>query len=157
MQASTSRHAVGRASLYHQFWSGLLPKLHEAQSQWCRTRAPSRKNWMRFKSANPCVKYVPSFRRGGRLIAQAYIDGKDEDAIASIYAHLYEGWEHIDKAFGGDLRWDPGEGVRYASVYTDFPDEISIEDTDRWPDAQEWLLRTLSGLRDVIDPEIEDL
>ena len=157
MQASTSRPADGRASLYHQFWSGLLPKLHETQPQWRRTRAPSRKNWMRFKSANPCVKYVPSFRRGGRLIAQAYIDCKDGGAIASIFTHLRVTSGDLEERFGGELCFDPGEGRRFASVYADFPGEIKVEDTDRWPDVQEWLVSTLSRLRDSIDPEIEDL
>ena len=152
----TTPHAGGRPGLYYQFWSGLLPKLHRVQPQWSRTKAPGR-NHMRFESASPCVKYLPSFRRHGRLIAQAYIDCKDDATVESIFTHLHERRGDIEESFGGELGWDPGSGVRYASVYTDFPGEISIEDSDRWPDAQEWLVSTLSSLRDVIDPEIDAL
>ena len=156
-QASTAPHVGDRRSLYCQFWSELLSELHDVQPpRWPRTGAPSRKNWMSFKSANPCVKYLPSFRRNDRLIAQAYIDCKDGGAVESIFIHLRETREALEERFGGELCFDPGKGRRFASVYIDYPDEISIEDTDRWPEAQEWLVSTLSRLRDAIDPEVED-
>ena len=159
VRASKTHQGSERPSLYYQFWDGFLPKLHEAQDQWRRTRRPQRSSWMSFKSANQSVAYIAAFTRPGgtRLLAQAYIDTGNKDSTADFFEYLLERRGDIERTFGGELIWSRVEHARYSSVAAEFPEQISVQDKDRWPQAWEWLVPTLGRLRDAIDPEIDGL
>jgi len=143
--------ASGRKTIYTQFWAGFLPKLHDAGARWRGTKTPSRSNWIQFKSPVPYVKYNARITTS-RLIAQAYIDTGDETTTSELFEWLSNQRQDIESAFGAELSWNRLDNKRASVINIDYPDAVSVDDSDSWPTLWEWLVPTMVRLAQVIDP-----
>lgn len=141
----------GLKATYAAFWSGFLPRLHEAEPRWRGTKTPQAGNWMQFKSTLPSVKYLT--RAGGsRLVAQVYIDTTDVDTTRELYDWLHDQRQDIEEAFGAELAWHRLDDKRASVINARYPNDVNVEDRATWLDMWEWLVPTMGRLADAIDP-----
>ena len=143
----------GLKATYAAFWAGLLPLVHEAEPRWRGTKTPQPEGMMSFKSALPSVKYLTRAARS-RLTAQCYVDTGDADTTREVFDHLHTQRDAIEEAFGAPLEWRQLDDARASTIDADYPDDVNIEDRDRWPDMWAWLVHTMGRLADAIDPHL---
>ena len=92
-----------------------------------------------------------------RLRVEAYIDTRDADSTAEVYAALKSRRDEIEEGFGEPLEWSALENRRASRVSSYFPEPMAIQDEDLWPEARDWIVPTLGRLRAAVDPVLDDL
>ena len=150
-----------RERAYQRFWGEFLPAFRDRYPDWTRTAAPSKRHWMSFPSSRSnLLRYFAAFCRPDgryRLRAEAYIDTGDVEATKNVFDDLHRRKERIEKAVGEALDWDRIDDRRASRISLYFPDEIRVTEEERWPEARDWLIRAMGGMRDAFDPAIRDL
>lgn len=146
---------------YQRFWDEFIPALRDRYPNWSRAKKTWTHRWFSFPSAqSSLLRYRASFCRldgRPRLRAEAYIDNEGEETAKDTFEALCAQKEKIERAVGGALIWDRIDGRRASRVSLYLPDDIRVEEEDRWRDTIEWLLDALGRMRGAFNPAIEQV
>ena len=159
VRATKDRQESQRHVLLRRFWSQMQASFRADSSDWAGRGKPSTDAWKTFKSRKGVQFNVTFCRPGGirRLRCEAYIDTGNKESTAELYETLESNRSEIETAFGQELEWSRLEKRRASRISYYFPQPIGIEDEDRWPQAWDWGVSTLSRLRSAIELILDDL
>ena len=159
VRASKDREDSERDQLHRRFWAEVQTRFREDSTDWAGRGQPSKEAWMPFKQRQAVGFNVSFCKLDGtrRLRVEAYVDTRDADSTAEVYAALKSRRDEIEEAFGEPLEWSALENRRASRVSSYFPEPMAIQDEDLWPEARDWIVPTLGRLRAAVDPVLDDL
>lgn len=148
-----------RQILYREWWSEFLPALKEAYPEWTNTQAAQAQSWMTFPAGRSSFWYTLAFVwPGGQetrtLRAELYIGSRNAELSTKIFDHLLACRDSVETDFGQSLEWEPLEGRKASRVAVYFPETVTVEDKERWPDLRDWAIDALGRLRDALHPHL---
>ena len=154
----TSRR-TNRQALHMEFWHGTQQALQEQDARWASSPGSSKNDWIAFDRIGRVGYHAAFFGRGANrsLRAEVWIGAPNADATALIYKEIVSQRESIEGQLGYELRWEPEVFKKNARISVSHPGPVSENDRAGWPDAQQWLVRTLTRFRDVFDPVLEQM
>lgn len=152
-----SSHLSSREALCLEFWGETQRALHLRDPRWELDRRSSKNPWMVFASRNHVGYHAAFYGRvpKRRLRAEVFIKAPDAAGTAAIYTELHSQSTALEAQLGYALEWEPQVHQTNARISVSYGDFISEDATAAWPEAQRWLVRALSELRDTFEPVLE--
>jgi hypothetical protein len=133
---------------YRAFFQELIDELRD-RYQFTNARAGQPQNWYTFSSENSRIfKYSTSFTRGGRVMAELYIDTGDKAKNEQIFNCLSERKEEIERGFGSALSWEQLETKRACRVAIYMDGDIDGE-SEALAQVREWAIQNLLRFKAV--------
>ena len=161
VRAANSGSSEGERT-YQRFWREFLPAFRDRYPDWTRSVTPGKRSWMSFPSSrSSLLRYSASFCRPDgrrpRLRAEAYIDTGDAETVKAAFDDLHHQKERIENAVGQALDWDRIDHRRASRISLYFLDEIRVTESERWPEARDWLIEAMGRMREAFNPAVQDL
>lgn len=140
------RHVERRA-----FWQHLLERLKTRTSLFANV-SPGQANWISTGTGKSGVIYSLVVRQEDTSV-EVYIDRKDPIENRRIFDALETEKSAIEKAFGGQLEWQPLEDRKACRIrYT--MSKGGYRTPDKWPDVFEAMIDALIRLESAFRPHI---
>ena len=137
---------------YREYFQRLFDELRETHN-FTRARAAQAQNWYSFSSGMQGIKYLAWFTQEGTVCAAVQIDLGDAGKNAKLFDALEKRGAEITSSFGGELKWDRLDAVRYSliAVYRDGTIESPESELQ---EIRAWQIENLLKLKEVFTPEI---
>ena len=131
-----STQTGGKSPYYFQFWERFLERVHVEHPTWTNSQKPGSWNWLSMPcpfKGGPC--FSSGFAMGGKVRTELYIDFSTPEAVASLFAFLYERRDEIEATYGKALEWEELPGKR-ASRVSDYAagDVMSVDQHESYID-----------------------
>ena len=150
----TRLSGAARGQRYHQYFSGLIPKLKERgfstgnapRRHYCNIRARHG-----FRSD---IHYSCCFNHGDKARVELYMDS-DKVYNEALFDFLHSHREVIEKRFGVVLDWQKLDDNKASRVAV-FPIDGSIDDDDEALElVQDWMAEHLTNLDRALGPTLD--
>lgn len=140
VRVATQAGAVsGKGTLYVQFWSRFLDRVHAQHPDWTNSRRAGSQNWFEMKSPIKGCGISSSFAQGGRLRHELYIDSGDGDRNLELFEYFQGNREQIEAAYGTPLSWEELPNRRACRV-ADYSENSRITDEERYEEFIDWFI-----------------
>ena len=136
---------TGKGQFYLEFWAKYLGEVRQRHPDWTRARKSQPDNWMSFPSPVRGTSLNPGFAQGGRLRHEIYIDTGDGNENLTIFKHLLDRRQTLERAYGRPLEFEELPGKRACRVAEYTAGDVSEE--DRHGDFVAWLIDAGERLR----------
>lgn len=138
---------------YREYFQRLIDELREGHD-FTRARAGQAQNWYTFSSGMQGIKYLAWFTQEGTVCTAVQIDLGDARKNGNLFDALEKRSVEITSCFGGGLKWERLDAVRYSliAVYRDG----TIESPEgELQEIRVWQVENLLKLKEVFTPEIK--
>ena len=142
---------------HRDFWSEFLPAFHARYPSWSRTRTAPTTNWLGLPAGKSGLLYSAGFCTPRRFRIELYVDANDPDHVSRRFGALIVRRDEIHKQFGQGLEWERLESKRASRIASYFPDDVRVQERDRWPEVRDWAIDRLGPLRDALQPHVDAL
>ena len=150
----TRLSGAARGQRYHQFFSGLIPKLKERGFS---TGNAPRRHYCNIHARHGFrsdIHYSCCFNHGSKARVEFYMDS-DKGYNKALFDFLDSHREAIEKRFGATLDWQKLDD-RKASRVAVFPIDGSIDDNDAALElVQNWMAEHLTSLDRALGPTLD--
>ena len=151
----TRLSGAARGQRYHQYFSGLTPKLKErgfSMGSALRRHYFDIRAGHGFKSD---IHYACSFNHGNKARVEFYM-GSNRVYNKALFDFLYSEREAIEERFGAALHWERLDDNKASRVAV-FPIEGSIDDEDEALElVQNWMAEHLAKLDRALGPTLDE-
>ena len=150
LAAKASSEGGAKAEAYRAFWGRFIERVHAEHPGWTNAKTPGTSNWIDLKSPIKGAHYSLSFRQGGRMSSELYIDSGDGEENLALLKHFEAQKGAIETEVGGTLSWEelPNRRACRIATYRD-GDVLNVDMHDQFID---WLFETNARLRMALEP-----
>lgn len=143
-----------RGQRYHQYFSGLIPKLKERGFS---TGSAPRRHYCNIRAGHGFrsdIHYSCCFNHGDKARVELYMDS-DKVYNKALFDYLYSQREAIERRFGAALDWQRLDDNKASRVAV-FPIDGSIDDDDEALEiVRDWMVEHLAKLDRALGPSLD--
>ena len=151
----TRLSGAARGQHYHQYFSGLIPKLKDRGFS---TGSALRRHYFNIRARHGFrsdIHYSCCFNHGDKARVELYMDSSKEYNKA-LFDFLHSHREVIEKRFGAVLDWQRLDDNKASRVAV-FPIDGSIDDADEALElVQDWMAEHLAKLDRALGPTLDE-
>ena len=151
----TRLSGAARGRRYHQYFSGLIPKL---KKRGFSTGSAPRRHYCNFRATHGFksdIHYSCSFNHGNKARVEFYM-GSKRVYNKALFDFLHSQREAIEERFGTALNWERLDDNKASRVAV-FPIEGSIDDEDEALElVQNWMAEHLAKLDRALGPTLNE-
>lgn len=150
----TRLSGAARGQRYHQYFSGLIPKLKERGFS---TGSAPRRHYCNVRAGHGFrsdIHYSCCFNHGDKARVELYMDS-DKVHNKALFDYLYSQREAIERRFGAAVDWSRLDDNKASRVAV-FPIDGSIDDDDEALElVQAWMVEHLAKLDRALGPSLD--
>lgn len=140
---------------YLAFWTGFFECLENRHPGAAGVRRAQSRKRLRLHSLRKGTAIVVGFRKSGQVFVELGIDPGDASRNREIFDLLENRKGEIEGSIGSSLNWLPLDNYRTCKIRKEAAGEI--EDTERWPEIIDWLVKWYLEFKRVFTDEISAL
>ena len=152
----TRLSGAARGQRYHEYFSGLIPKL---KGRSFSTGSAPRRHYCNVRAGHGFrsdIHYSCCFNHGDKARVELYM-GSDKVHNKALFDYLYSQREAIERRFGAALHWSRLDDNKASRVAV-FPIDGSIDDDDKALElVQDWMAEHLAKLDRALGPTLAHL
>ena len=138
---------------YKEYFQRLIDELRERHN-FTGARAALPRNFYRFASGFPGIRYCASFVKGSKTYAAIDIMGEIQDENKTLFDALEKRTAGIISNFGSKLEWERLDDSKSSRIAVYREGDIESPDSEL-EEIKEWHIVNLLKLEQVFTPEIE--
>ncbi len=152
-EKQTAKTISAKKEFHLKFWKKTLDTFKEKNIKTFDSINPSMDAWVGVATGIPSCAYNLVFQKKG-IRVEIYLNRSKEEN-KEIYDFIHKQKETLEKNFGYDLDWDPGDDKKACriSYSLEKPDSYNEEN---WNDMIEWFAEHFQKLEKSIKPIIKD-
>ena len=140
---------------YKTFFQSLIDRLREDGFTNARKGQPQ--SWYSFSVGyGTRAQLMPTFRQGGVVRIDVYIDSLEKDWNKTLFDHLLARKDSIESALGESLDWLRLEHVRHSRISISRQGSI-YDDQDVLKELENWMFERLLDFKRAFGPHLDEL